>query len=193
MTLAAQVPPLERRRFSGDEWDRMVRLGLFGPDERLELIDGEVVVLSPIGDVHAVVSTLLVQALNRSLGKAHHIREEKPFRVGEHRLYPDVAVVAGLPDRYLRRSPTPADAPLIIEVADTTAARDLIIKAEKYAKGGVPTYWVVVIPDQLVVVHSRPERNGRRWGYAQVQRIERGSLRAPPLTRAIKVERFMRA
>lgn len=171
----------------------MVRLGLFGPDERLELIAGEVAVMSPIGDVHAVVATLLDAELGRALARGHHVREEKGLRIGEHRLYPDFAIVVGTPERYLRRSPTADDAPLVVEVADTTAASDLVTKAAIYAQGGVPTYWVVVIPEQVVVVHSRPRRLGRRWAYADVERVTKGPLRAPPLARPVRVERFMRA
>jgi Uma2 family endonuclease len=103
---------LERKRFSGAEWDRMLAAGLFDEDERLELIDGEVVVMSPIGDLHATVHSLLSELLRRALPKDHFVREEKPLNTEESRLYPDVAVVVGDPDRYARRSPTATDAPL---------------------------------------------------------------------------------
>lgn len=183
---------LERKRFSGAEWDRMVALGLFGEDERLELIDGEVVVMSPIGDLHATVHSLLSELLRSSLQKGHYVREEKPLTLDESRLYPDVAVVIGDPDRYARRSPTAADAPLVVEIADTTVARDLVVKAQVYARAGIREYWVVVIPEQVVVVHRLPRRRKGTAVYAEVERFAAGKLKAAPMRRAIKVSAFLR-
>lgn len=185
---------LERKRFSGAEWDRMLAAGLFDEDERLELIDGEVVVMSPIGgDPHEVVAVLLDAALGRALAPGHHIREEKGLNVGEDRFYPDFVVVRGEPERYLRKKPSVADAALVVEIADSTPARDLVIKAQRYARAGLAEYWVVVIPEQVVVVHREPARLGRgKATYADVRRVAKGSLSAGPLRRAIKLSAFLR-
>lgn len=183
---------LERKRFSGAEWDRMLAAGLFDEDERLELIDGEVVVMSPIGDLHATVHSLLSELLRRALPKDHFVREEKPLNTEESRLYPDVAVVAGDPDRYARRSPTATDAPLVVEIADTTVARDLVIKAQVHARAGIREYWVVVIPEQVVVVHRQPRRRRGKAFYAEVERIDTGTVKAAPMRRAIKLSAFLR-
>jgi Uma2 family endonuclease len=183
---------LERKRFTGAEWDRMVALGLFDEDQRLELIDGEVVVMSPIGDLHAAVHSLLSELLRRALPKDHHVREEKPLDLGQSRLYPDIAVVLGTPDRYLRRSPAATDSPLVVEVADTTLARDLVVKAQVYARAGIREYWVVVIPEQVVVVHRKPRRLKGKAVYAEVERLSAGAVQAAPLRRAIKLSAFLR-
>jgi Uma2 family endonuclease len=183
---------LERKRFSGAEWDRMLALGLFDEDQRLELIDGEVVVMSPIGDLHATVHSLLSELLRRALPKDHFVREEKPLNTEESRLYPDVTVVVGDPDRYARRSPTATDAPLVVEIADTTVARDLVVKAQVYARAGIREYWVVVIPEQVVVVHRQPRRRKEKAFYAEVERVTAGTLKAAPMRRAIKVSAFLR-
>ncbi len=202
VTAAQERPPLDapegrpRRRFSGDEWDRIVRLGLFGPEERLELVDGEVVVMSPIGDPHSTVTGLLMEVLPAARSAGHCVRQEAPLRLGEHRLYPDVAVLRGSQDDFLRRSPAARDVALLVEVADSTVAYDLGTKATIYAAGGIPEYWVVDLPGQAVVVHQAPRRSRgvpRGWVWSSIERVARGRLTAPGCRRAIAITSFLRA
>ena len=86
--LELEVPTPSRRRSTGAEWDRLVAIGFFGPDERLELIDGEVRVMSPIGDLHAVTVTKVTRSLDRAFGDGFFSWSQNPLAVGEDRLYP---------------------------------------------------------------------------------------------------------
>lgn len=183
---AAPATPA-RRRFSGAEWDRLVSIGFFGPDERLELIDGEVQVMSPIGDAHAVTTTKVARALERACGPARFAWAQNPLSVGDDRVYPDVVVLRGAPDDYALRSPRPADALLVVEVADSTLAFDLGRKAQLYARAGVAEYWVVSLPDRAVVMHRSP-RKGRGRSPARfedVSTVTQGKVLLPGGRRGI--------
>lgn len=193
----AEVDPVAlerpRRRFTGAEWDRLIELGFFRADERLELIDGEVRVRSPIGDPHAVAVAKVARALDRAYGAGHVIWPQNPLSVGDDRLYPDVVVLRGDPDDYGRRRPRPADAPLVIEVADSTLRFDLGEKAAVYAHGGVEEYWVVSLPDRAVVIHREPlKRRGRTPArFGDVTTITRGGLEPPGARRAVTLRSLL--
>lgn len=190
---APAAPP--RRRFSGAEWDRLVREGFFRPEERLELIDGEVRVISPIGDPHATFVQTLANALRRAYGASHSVREEKPLEVGEDRLYPDVVVVPGPPWAHLERSPSPRQAPLLCEVSDSTLGYDLGEKAAIYAAGGAREYWVLDIQAAELVIHRDPRRRrklGQLATWGAVVRLARGRVRAPGAARTVAVREVLR-
>jgi Uma2 family endonuclease len=184
-----------RRRFTGAEWDRLVEIGFFRPDERLELIDGEVRVRSPIGDPHATVASLLAEALRGAYGRGSCVREGGPFAVRDDRLYPDVVVLRGSFDDYLRRTATPADALLVVEVSDSTVATDLGDKAASYAAGGVAEYWVVSLPDQAVVIHREPKpaRGRAPARFGDVTTVTKGRLIPPGARRGVSLKSFLRA
>lgn len=189
---AAPEAAVTRRRFTSAEWDRMVELGLFGPDERLELVDGEVLVMSPIGDPHATSAGLVAEAL-RALTPPDtcYVREEKPLRLAEQRLYPDVVLARGQIRDHTRRSPTAAETLLVVEVADTTLAYDLGKKADVYAEARVPEYWVVSIPDRAIVVHRGPRRRRsapRGWAWSEVVQVAGGKVRPPGARRSVAVK-----
>lgn len=120
------------------------------------------------------------------------MRQEAPLRLGEHRLYPDVALLRGSQDDFLRRSPAARDVVLLIEVADSTVAYDLGTKAA----GGIPEYWVVDLPGHAVVVHQAPRKSRgvpRGWAWSSIERVARGRLAAPGCRRSIAITSFLRA
>ncbi len=186
--LAAPAAPA-RRRFTGTEWDRLVSIGFFGPHERLELVDGEVRVMSPVGDAHAVTVTKVTRALDRAYGEGRFAWAQNPFAVRQDRLYPDVVVLRGDPDDYAARSPTPADAELVVEGADSTLAFDLGRKAAVHAAGEVQEYWVVSLPDRAVVVHREPmKRRGKSPArFADVTTVTERRLQPPGARKTISV------
>lgn len=186
---ALSVEEPVRRKISGAEFDRLVAEGFFGAEERVELIDGEMIVMSPIGDDHSITVSLLDVGLSRVLRPGHFVLIQSPFRVGERRLYPDVLVVRGRHEDFRRRTPTPRDAPLVIEVADSTLVQDRGRKSEAYARGGVAEYWIVDLQARTVEVRHRPLR--RRGVYAQSVVHEKGSLLAPATRRKIALASFL--
>jgi Uma2 family endonuclease len=148
---------LPRRRFTADEVMRMAEEGILGEDEHVELLDGELVVMSPQGPPHAA----WVMELTRILGDAYkglgHVRAQVPFDAGRHSLpEPDLAVVRGAPLDYRARHPTGRDAFLIIEVARTSQQIDRR-KVGIYAAAQAPVYWLIDLPKRHIEIFSQPK------------------------------------
>ena len=153
-----RVRPLRRT-----EYDVLVEQGAFDPDERIQLLDGELVVMSPQNAPHAGIVEALNERLVPALVGTARVRVQLPLAAGEHsEPEPDLAVVpADEPrDRH------PERALLVIEVADATVRLDLFRKARIYAAAGVPVYWVIDVAGGVVHVHTDPTAEG----YARVSR-----------------------
>jgi Uma2 family endonuclease len=132
----------------------MAALGLFDR-QRVELIEGQIVNMSPMGSEHATTVTLTAHAVERAFGDGYFTRWQMPFGVGESSdPEPDVAVIAGEVRDYTTTHPT--SAVLIIEVADTSLAYDRTEKASLYAKAGVMEYWIVNLINRQLEVHRTP-------------------------------------
>jgi Uma2 family endonuclease len=158
--------PLRRR-----EYDRLVEAGAFD-DERIELLAGMLVAVSPQGAEHAVVVNELVVLLAGLLAGRAIVRGQSPLALSdESEPEPDVAVVP--PGHY--RDEHPAQALLVIEVADSSLRRDREVKAELYACAGVAEYWVVNLVDRVVEV-SRTAVEGH---YVDVSRLGAGQTLRP--------------
>lgn len=150
-----------RRRFTVEEFGRLAEAGLARPDERLELVDGEVVKMSPIGKRHAACVDLLTRKLARQVGDLAIVRVQGPVVLDEEtECYPEVALLLPRDDFYRSRKPTGRDTLLVIEVADTTLAYDLGTKARLYGKAGAATMWVVDLQGGVVEVFSEPSAGG---------------------------------
>jgi Uma2 family endonuclease len=166
--VAIQLTP---RRFTADEYHQMIEAGVFGQNERLELIDGEIVQMSPIGDRHAEC----VRRLNELLGQLCFGRAivdvQDPIVVGaEYAPQPDLALLRPRADYYAAHTPTATDCLLVIEVADTSAEFDRQIKMPRYARGGVAELWLVDLERDAVVVYQDPVGDA----YQHVQVFRRG-------------------
>ena len=154
---------ITRRLFTVDEFIRLDQLRFFAPDERLELIDGEIHPMSPIGFRHAGVVNGLVRWLYRHLDSAWFVRCQNPIRLsGKSLPQPDLHVVRSRQDNYTHSHATPADTVLIIEVADSTAEVDLGKKKEIYAQAGIPEYWVFDLTENTLECFSSPEGGAYR-------------------------------
>lgn len=150
-----------RRRFTVAEFGRMAETGLARPDERLELIDGEVVEMSPIGERHAACVDFLTQSLGQQVAGQAIVRVQGPLALPpESELYPDVALLRPRDDFYRSGKPTGRDALLVIEVSDTTLLHDVGTKAPIFGRAGVPVLWVVDLQGAIVEVFSEPSAGG---------------------------------
>ncbi|MBI3726405.1 Uma2 family endonuclease, partial [bacterium] len=147
------------RRFTRTEYERMAEHGILSADERVELVNGEIVVMSPQAARHAIVMHLIAEALKRAFGRGHFVRIQVPLALGPYsEPEPDVAVVAGSPDDYLNDHPKTAV--LVVEVSDTTLAKDRGAKLGDYAAAGIEDYWVVnlkAVPP-VIEVYRKPKR-----------------------------------
>ncbi len=144
-----------RRRFTRDEYLKMAQAGVFQPWERVQLIAGEVVALTPQGSEHATTIMKVEVVLRPAFGPGYLIRLQFPLDLGPFsHPEPDVAVVAGSLEEYLRAHPT--SALLVVEVSDTTLPLDRGAKAVVYAETRIPEYWIVNLVDRVLEVHRDP-------------------------------------
>ena len=122
---------------------------MFGPEDRIELLDGRLVAREPQGGRHATAVALVRAALEKAFGRSFYIRKEKPIALDEtSEPEPDVVVVPGRPRDY--RDAHPSRPVLVVEVADTSLALDRLRKAGLYARAGIADYWVVNLVDEVL-------------------------------------------
>jgi len=145
-----------RRFFTRAEYERAAELGLFGPEERLELIGGEVLQrVTPQHSLHATGVTLAAETLRQAFGQGYVVRVQLPLALADDsEPEPDVAVVAGEIRDYKKAHPSTAV--LVVEVADTTLEFDRGRKAGLYAAAGITEYWVLNLQDRVLEVHREP-------------------------------------
>ncbi|MCB9580821.1 MAG: Uma2 family endonuclease [Polyangiaceae bacterium] len=159
------------RLLSRAEYDRLVQTGLFA-NERIELIRGILVEMSPIGSRHADPVDFLNRHFVRALGDDAVVRIQQPFAASDDsEPEPDVALVP--PRRYADRHPEQAY--LIVEVADESLGYDRETKSALYAASGVPEYWIVDVVGQVVEVHDEPAAGA----YGRIRRLSAGDELAP--------------
>ena len=147
------------RRFSRDEYHEMARTGILRPEERVELIHGEILAMTPQGTPHAAFIDFLDTQLQQAFGDRVAVRTQLPLALGEtSEPEPDLAVVPGEPLDYVHAHPTTAL--LIVEVAETSLSFDRTIKAMLYAEHRIPEYWIVNIGDHQLEVFRNPSSSG---------------------------------
>jgi Uma2 family endonuclease len=160
---------LAKRYFNVTEYYRMAEAGILTADDRVELIEGEIVKMSPIGSLHAACVKRLNKFLQRQFGDAAVIGVQDPIRLNDFsEPEPDVALLRPRADLYAQGHPTPGDVLLIVEVADTTVLSDRNVKVPLYARAGIPEVWLIDLPQEVVEIYARPAE-----GVYQVQRQAR--------------------
>jgi Uma2 family endonuclease len=159
---AAEVEP-QRRRFTVEEFQRMGEAGIIAPDERVELIDGEVYEMTPVGPRHIWSVIYLNKYLVRLAGDDLFVSPQSGVTTGEHRQpYPDFAVLRLRPGKLPGEAPQAEDCALLVEVADSSAGFDRKKKSRMYAAANIPEYWVLDLTKNCVVVHRRPRAGAYR-------------------------------
>ena len=147
-----------RRRFTVEEYHHLGAIGFFAPDERVELIEGELIVMPPIGSRHAACVDRTAKLLFRFNRDDLHIRVQGPVTIEPRsEPQPDILVLRGRTDFYVAGHPRPQDVYLAIEVADSTLAFDLGRKQRMYARAGIRELWVVDLQRDRIHVFRQPE------------------------------------
>lgn len=168
--------PLAAHRFTVDEYHRMGQAGVFHEDDRVELIDGQVVEMSPIGPRHAACVDRLNRRLSERVGDRAIVRVQNPIVLGRHAApQPDVALLRPPFERYAEAHPEAPDILLVVEVADTSADYDRSVKIPLYARAGIAEAWLVNLPAAVVEVFQEP-RDGR---FADIRTARRGDTLTP--------------
>lgn len=165
-----------KRLFTVAEYHRMAEAGILGEDDRVELLEGEIVEMSPIGSRHAGCVMRLNQLLSRQVGQGILVNIQNPIRMGEHsEPQPDLTLLRPRPDFYAQAHPGPADVLLLIEVAETSADSDRAVKLPLYARSGISEVWLVDLAEERVEVHRHPSPGG----YQESRTVQRGERLAP--------------
>lgn len=161
------------RRFTVDEYHRMGEAGIIGPDERVELVDGRIVAMNPIGSPHAWCVSRLTRVVARRDDVL--VSVQNPIHLDDNgEPEPDLVVLRL--ETPQDRHPGPGDVLLIVEVADTSLAYDRGTKAPLYARHGIPELWIADLGGERIEVHREPTPSG----YRVVRALGRGQ-RASPL------------
>ena len=181
-----QQVPVRRWRFTVDDFYRMGEVGILPPEARVELIDGEVIKMAPIGSHHNGSVVGLDEILHEGLGRRVTISTQGPLQLDRHwNPQPDVLVLKRRDDFYRNANPTAADVLLLIEVSDATLAYDRDTKGPRYAQAGIVEYWIVDLSGDRLLVHRDP----RDGVYQSVQILTREDtvqpLTFPELTIAV--------
>ena len=159
------------RLFTVEEYHKMIACGVLDESERIELIRGEIMQLSPISPVHASYVDRLSELFILRLIERVRVRVQNPVKLDEaSEVQPDLALLRRRPNFYIGGDPRPEDVFLLVEVADSTVIYDREMKVPVYAEDNIPEVWLVNVNEQCLEVYREPSVNG----YQNVQKLESG-------------------
>lgn len=173
-------------RFTYDDYVRLSEDGIISEGERTELVNGEIVCMTPVGHRHIYVVDLLTDFLGEWAHGRAILRVQSPLRFNDLETpHPDLTLLRLHPDRYRSRQAGPWDALLVVEVADSSLSRDLE-KVVQYARAAIPEYWIADVSREVVMVHLNPVGGE----YTDVREYARGESFASPAMagREVRVE-----
>lgn len=176
------APAIQTKHWTRQEYDRLADAGILNPDERVELLEGEIVTMTPQHGPHAAAIGLAEAALRQAFGSAHWIRIQLPLIVDpDSEPEPDLAVVLGSPRDYVNEHPRTAL--LVVEIADSTLERDRAYKSPIYARAGIPEYWIVNLAERcLEIYHDPAAPSGQPASYRSSQKLGPSDSIAPLAT-----------
>ncbi len=165
-----------RYRFSVDEYEQMGRTGVLDPELRLELLDGEIIEMAPIGPEHSSCVMRLTRQFISQLGDRMVLTAQNPVRLfPRSEPQPDIVLLRPGIEQYHHRHPTATDVLLLVEVANSSLQLDRTVKLRIYARQGIAEVWIVDIKGDAVEVYRQPGLEG----YAEMTRVERGGTVTP--------------
>ena len=165
-----------RRRFTVAEYYAMAEAGILAHDERVELLDGDVIVMAAVLDWHAFVVDWLTENFILSLQGRAQVRIQNPTRLNDYsEPEPDVMLLRRRDDFYRTGHPAPADVLLLVEVSDSSVSFDRNRKLPRYAAAGIPEVWIVNRPDRRIESYADPTGDE----YATVRHYGAGESIAP--------------
>jgi Uma2 family endonuclease len=155
------------RRFTVEEYHRLIEADVFGADARVELLEGWIVYKMTHNPLHDSTVDRIQEILRDRIPKTWRVRVQSAITTTDSEPEPDIAVARGPASRYAKRHPGAKDIALIAEVADSSIDRDRNEKGPLYARAGISLYWIVNLGESVVEVYSKP---GRARRYGQLQR-----------------------
>lgn len=158
--MSMSYPARHTHEFSVTDWQRMGEMNLFAPESRVELIEGQIFDMPPIGTEHSGCIDWLNQNWFMQLQGKALIRVQNPLRLGDFsEPQPDIMLLKPRADFYRKAHPQAEDVLLLIEVADSSVDYDKTIKIPLYARYGICETWIINIPEQLIHIYQQPENN----------------------------------
>lgn len=170
---------IARRLLSIDEYHKMVQAEILTADDKVELIHGEIIQMSPIGSKHAALVDKLSNYLAFSLYEKAIVRTQNPIQLlPNSEPEPDISILKYKPDFYQEQHPKAADTLWVIEVAKGSYEFDAVLKAALYAKAGIPEYWIITLNKDQIEVFRMPNAEGyqQQETYAGPSIIEHPTL-----------------
>lgn len=165
--------PLPKRLINVTEFEGMFSSGIFNGNEKLELLEGGIYEMSPVGALHIACVNFLSWFFNLNFSERFTISTQNPIRLGEFsEPQPDIALLIHRGDFYRNAMPTAADVLIVMEVADSTLETDRRYKMPLYAQAEIPEAWLVDLPEERIEVYSDP-RNGT---YQLTRIFQRGDV-----------------
>ncbi len=165
-----------RRRFTADEYHRMAQVGILGEDDRLELLEGEIVEMAPIGSRHQATVDRINRLFSGRAADAAVVRVQGPVRLaGDSEPQPDILLLRSRADFYATAHPGPEDVLLLVEVSDSSIEYDREVKLPLYARHGIPEVWIVDLDKEVIEVYTDPTAKG----YRGVSQLARGQTLSP--------------
>jgi Uma2 family endonuclease len=182
--LLTRNPWVARRALTVAEYHRMGEVGILTERDRVELFEGELIAMSPIGSEHAGAVNALTRLLVQAVGERGTVAVQNPVRLDDlSEPQPDFAVLKPRADDYRRATPRSGDVLLIVEVADTSLAYDRDVKRSLYARHGVPEFWIVNLAGNEVEVCRAPTGDQ----YASVSHVGRDGVLEPELLSGVAI------
>lgn len=162
--LPPAIPPLPVRRFTVDEYHKMIETGILKSGDRFELIHGWIVRKMTINPPHTYSVNAVQDALRALQLPKAHVRGQQPVTTSDSEPEPDVVLAVGSKDDYKVRNPRPSEVLLLVEVADSSLHEDRTTKLELYAASKIAVYWIVNLVDRRIEVYTEP-RGGKNPAY----------------------------
>ncbi len=149
---------LEKKLLTIDDYHAMIKAGILSEEDKVELLNGELIIMSPIGISHSGTIDLIDTELKFLLRGKAIVRNQGPITLPYHsEPEPDLAIAKYRSDFYTKSHPGPDDILISIEVADTSLERDRTVKAPLYATHLIPTYWIINLQDRQIEVYTQPK------------------------------------
>ena len=191
MTTQTKPPPesssalnLPVRRFTLAEFQTLVEAGILASSDRVELLDGVIIEMAPIGDLHAATVDIYTEMLPSGADQGMLLRVQGPLALDQHsRLYPDLMLLRRRADFYRTATPGPEDVLLLIEVSESSVDYDRLEKLPRYARAGIPEVWITVLPEEVIEVHTEPTEGS----YRVTRRLRAGDVLRPGCFDDVKI------
>ena len=155
------MPVQAKHRFTTADYYRMAEAGVIAPDVRVELLDGEIIDMSPIGPFHGSVTKYLLNYFTKHAQQRWLVTVQDPVHLDDHsEPQPDLMLVRSTSDFYRKRHPGPRDVFLLIEIADTTLTYDREAKLPAYGRSGIPEVWIINLDERVVEIYREANPSG---------------------------------